>query len=58
MRIDPFGGSINLVNTDRLSMPRAGHQATLLCDGTVLLVGGTDEPSVAERYNPPSTGRR
>lgn len=58
VRIDPFGGSINLVNTDRLAVPRAGHQATLLCDGTVLLVGGTTEPETAERYNPPSTGRR
>ncbi len=58
VRIDPFGGGIDIVNTDRLSTPRAGHQATLLCDGTVLLVGGTTEPAPAERYNPPSSGRR
>jgi hypothetical protein len=58
VRIDSFGGGIDLVNTDRLSLPRAGHQATLLCDGTVLLVGGTTVPMSAERYNPPSAGRR
>jgi hypothetical protein len=58
VRIDSFGGGIDLVNTARLSLPRAGHQATLLCDGTVLLVGGTTVPMSAERYNPPSSGRR
>lgn len=58
LRIDTFGGGVDVVNTDRLSMARAGHQATLLCDGTVLLVGGTPGPSHAERYNPPSSGRR
>jgi hypothetical protein len=58
VRIDPLGGGIDLVNTDRLAVKRAGHQATLLCDGTVLLVGGTTEPTAAERYNPPSAGRR
>ncbi len=58
VQIDSFGGGIELVNTDRLSLPRAGHQATLLCDGSVLLVGGTTVPMPAERYNPPSTGRR
>jgi hypothetical protein len=58
VRIDPLGGGIDLVNTDRLAFPRAGHQATLLCDGTVLLVGGTPDPTPAERYNPPSDGRK
>lgn len=58
IRIDPLGGGIDIVNTDRLSVPRAGHEATLLCDGTVMLVGGTTEPSTAERYNPPASGRR
>ncbi|HWU86590.1 MAG TPA: hypothetical protein VN253_04920, partial [Kofleriaceae bacterium] len=58
IRIDPLGGGIDVVNTDRLAVKRAGHQATLLCDGTVLLVGGTTEPVPAERYNPPSSGRR
>ncbi len=57
VRIDPFGGGFDLLNTDRLSTERAGHMATLLCDGTVLLIGGTAEPTPAERYNPPSTGR-
>jgi hypothetical protein len=58
VRIDPLGGGINVINTDRLAVPRAGHEATLLCDGTVLLVGGTTTPTAAERYNPPSSGRR
>ena len=58
VRIDSFGGGIDVVNTDRLVVPRAGHQATLLCDGTVLLSGGTSEPAPSVRYNPPSSGRR
>lgn len=57
-RVDPVDGSIDLIATDSLAVPRAGHQASLLCDGTVLIVGGTDAPSPAERYNPPSLGRR
>ena len=58
-RLDPIDGSVDIVGTDHLSVPRAGHQATLLCDGTVFVSGGTtvsNDP--AERYNPPSTGRR
>lgn len=57
-RVDPVDGSIDLIATDSLSVPRASHQASLLCDGTVLIVGGTAEPMPAERYNPPSIGRR
>jgi hypothetical protein len=49
---------VDLAATDRLAAPRAGHQATLLCDGTVMLVGGTATPSPSERYNPPAQGRR
>lgn len=58
VRLDPIGGGLDVVTTDRLSIPRAGHQATVLCDGTVMVVGGTPEPSPAERYNPPAAGRR
>ncbi|MEO8705955.1 MAG: kelch repeat-containing protein [Kofleriaceae bacterium] len=58
IRLDPIGGGVDIVTTDPLSRPRARHQATTLCDGTVMLVGGTDEPTPAERYNPPSAGRR
>jgi hypothetical protein len=55
--LDPIGGSIDVVTTDPLAVPRADHQATSLCDGTVMLVGGTGTATAAERYNPASTGR-
>lgn len=57
-RLDVIDGSVDVVATDRLAVPRAGHQATLLCDGTVLVSGGADAVVRAERYNPPATGRR
>jgi len=56
--LDPIDGSVDVVATDSLSIPRMNHQATLLCDGTVLITGGTDGTQIAERYNPPSAGRR
>lgn len=57
-RLDPLDGSVDIVATDRLTEPRAGHQATLLCDGTVLFAGGTVDQTIYERYNPPAIGRR
>ena len=57
-QLDPIDGSVDVVATDHMSVPRAGHQTSLLCDGTVLVTGGTVAPAVAERYNPPSLGRR
>lgn len=58
VRLDPIDGVVDVSPTERLMTPRSGHQATLLCDGTVLLVGGTTSVAAAERYNPPSIGRR
>jgi hypothetical protein len=54
-QLDPVDGTVNLSQTDSLSIPRAGHAAARLCDGTVLVVGGG---TGAERYNPPAAGRR
>jgi hypothetical protein len=57
-RLDPLDGRVDVVATDHLAVARAGHQAVTLCDGTVLITGGTAGPSSAERYNPPPSGRR
>ena len=59
-RLDPVDGLVDVVATDNMAVPRAGHSAVRLCDGTVLIVGGSDETAgaVAERYNPVSLGRR
>ncbi len=57
-RLDPLDGTVDVVATDRLAVPRTDHQATLLCDGTVLIAGGTTGQASFERYNPPALGRR
>ena len=57
-RLDPIDGSVDVVATDHMSEPRAGHSATLLCDGTVLITGGTTDAAPATRYNPPALDRR
>jgi hypothetical protein len=57
-RLDLIDGTVDVVQTDRLAVARAGHQAAILCDGTVLISGGTDDATPAERYNPPPQGRR
>ncbi len=58
-RLDPLTGQVDLSPSDSLSIPRAGHSAVSLCDGSILLTGGTDDPTgPAERYSPPSAGRR
>ena len=56
-QLDAFGSPV-LIATDNLTTPRAQHQATLMCDGTVLISGGTTTPMPNERYNPPPAGRR
>jgi hypothetical protein len=58
VRLDPLDDSVDIVPTDRLAVPRANHQAARLCDGTILITGGTTGPAVAERYNPSPAGRR
>jgi hypothetical protein len=57
-RLDPVDGDVDVVATDRLAVPRTNHQATLLCDGTVLVAGGTQGQAQFERYNPTAVGRR
>ena len=57
-RLDLVNGSVDVVQTDRLAVPRAAHHAVLLCDGTVWVDGGTAGPPAPERYNPPPLGRR
>lgn len=59
-QVDPVNGMVILSPTDAMAAPRARQEATLLCDGTVLLVGGTTDTAApaSERYNPPAAGRR
>lgn len=58
-RFDPIAGVVDLSPTAPLAQARSHHAAIQLCDGTVLLSGGTAAPSTdTERYNPPSTDRR
>jgi hypothetical protein len=56
--LDPVNGEVRVVPTDRLAVPRMNHQATPLCDGTVLISGGVDGQASYERYNPVAIGRR
>jgi hypothetical protein len=58
-RFDPIDGVVDLSPTAQLTLPRSHHAAIVLCDGTVLLAGGTaSATNRTERYNPPSAGRR
>ncbi len=52
------GGRASFNPTSELTTARAGHQAALLCDGTVLISGGTGTSEQAERYNPTSADRQ
>jgi len=57
IRLDPLDGTVDVTPTDDLELPRAGHAAALLCDGTIFAIGGTPT-ATADRYQPPSIGRR
>ena len=58
--LDSLNGEVNVSQTDPLAVARVGHGAARLCDGTILVVGGTGDEGApaAERYNPPSANRR
>jgi hypothetical protein len=56
--LDDLDGTVSVVPTDDLAFPRADQMATLMCDGTVWISGGTAAGMPAERYNPPAAGRR
>jgi hypothetical protein len=58
INLDPLDGSVDAVTTDRIGRARAGHAAASLCDGTIVVLGGTDAASPVERYQPPPVGRR
>ncbi len=51
---------IDVIGTDSLLAPRTGHSAIRICDGTVLIAGGTtnDNAPSSERHNPRPEGRR
>ncbi|WP_431264068.1 kelch repeat-containing protein [Roseateles chitinivorans] len=57
-RVDPVKGGTTALST-QLGVARSGHTATLLPDGTVLVLGGTTASgvtNVAERFDPVSGG--
>jgi hypothetical protein len=58
IRLNPLNGEVGIVATNHMANARAGHQALLLCDGTVLVSGGTPGGFTGERHNPPPTGSR
>ncbi len=57
-RFDPIDGVVDLSPTASLAVPRSNHAAVRLCDGTVLVAGGSSASTASERYSPPSAGRR
>lgn len=58
INLDPLDGSVDAVTTDRIGRARAGHAAARLCDGTIVVLGGTPAASPVERYQPPPLARR
>ncbi len=57
LQLDQLDGSVDVIATADLAEARAEHTAALLCDGTVLTIGGEDATTAA-RYQPPAAGRR
>jgi hypothetical protein len=53
INLSTSGGQISINPAgDMLAVGRLNPQVTVMCDGTVLISGGTTEDSVIERYNP------
>ena len=50
--LNTLDDSVAIITTAPMLAPRAGHAAGLLCDGTVLVTGGSVEPVPAVRYVP------
>lgn len=50
--LNTLDGSVAVIATSPMLTARTGHAAGLLCDGTVLVAGGTAAASPAERYVP------
>ena len=57
-KLNTVNGTLDVLSTDHLAIARKKHQAVLMCDGTVLISGGTTAQFPAERYNPPPDKRR
>jgi hypothetical protein len=49
---DSTNNTVSLNTRDALAVPRIDPQLSVLCDGTVLITGGTDGPAAVERFNP------
>lgn len=52
IRLDAATDNVDVGPRDPMSIPRVDPQLAVLCDGTVLISGGTDQPDILERFNP------
>ena len=49
---DAATDNVQLAPRDELAIPRLAPQLAVLCDGTVLISGGTEQLDLVERFNP------